>query len=186
MRIIAGTLKGRRLLGPSDLSRRRQPAADLRPTSDRLRETLFNVLGPSIAGARVLDLFAGTGAVGLEAISRGAAHATFVERDAAALDLIRDNVRRCGAQAASTMLAGDAAAPAGAGAAGPYDVVFVDPPYGAIDLSVAIEAVAPLAAPGAICILEHSSRRDSPASAGGWRRTRVLEAGDSALSFYSL
>src|SRR6185436_19949314 len=88
MRVIAGTLKGRRLSSPD--------WPGLRPTSDKLRETLFNVLGPRVAGARVLDGCAGTGAVGIEALSRGAAHVTFVERDRRAAALIESNLQHCG------------------------------------------------------------------------------------------
>ena len=88
MRIIAGELKGRRLKTPD--------WAGLRPTSDRLRETLFNILAPRIAGARVLDGYAGTGAVGIEALSRGAAHVTFVEQDRRAVQLIETNLRALG------------------------------------------------------------------------------------------
>src|ERR1700709_133107 len=88
MRVIAGTLKGRRLKAPG--------WDGLRPTSDKLRETLFNVLAPRIAGARVLDGFAGTGALGIEALSRGAAHVVFIEVDRRAQALIADNLARCG------------------------------------------------------------------------------------------
>src|SRR5436190_24343560 len=88
MRIIAGQLKGRRLVAPS--------GASVRPTSDSLRETLFNVLGPTLDGLRVLDGFAGTGALGIEALSRGAAHATFVERDRRALEALDKNIHALG------------------------------------------------------------------------------------------
>src|SRR5690348_2883385 len=88
MRIIAGSLKGRRLKTPT--------WAGLRPTSDKLRETLFNILAPRVAGARVLDGYAGTGALGIEALSRGAASVTFVERDRRAQGLIEENLARCG------------------------------------------------------------------------------------------
>src|SRR5437879_10899565 len=88
MRIIAGTFKGRRLNAPT--------WPGLRPTSDKLRETIFNILAPRIAGARVLDGFAGTGALGIEALSRGAASVTFVERDRRAQELITDNLAHCG------------------------------------------------------------------------------------------
>src|SRR5439155_11153718 len=88
MRIIAGSLKGRRLSAPS--------WEGLRPTSDKLRETLFNILAPRIEGARMLDGYAGTGAIGIEALSRGAAHVTFVERDRRAQALIAENLARCG------------------------------------------------------------------------------------------
>src|SRR5439155_3026364 len=88
MRVIAGSLKGRRLKSPT--------WEDLRPTSDKLRETLFNVIGPRVVGARVLDGYAGTGAIGIEAISRGASHVTFVERDRRAQALIAANLDHCG------------------------------------------------------------------------------------------
>src|SRR6059036_2313719 len=88
MRVIAGSLKGRRLKAPT--------WEGLRPTSDKLRETLFNILAPRIAGARVLDGYAGTGAVGIEALSRGAAHVTFLEQDRRAQALIAENLAHCG------------------------------------------------------------------------------------------
>ena len=92
MRIIAGELKGRRLKTPK--------WDGLRPTSDKLRETLFNVLAPRVAGARVLDFYAGTGAIGIEALSRGAAQVTFVDNDARAMKLIEQNLRHCGVRTA--------------------------------------------------------------------------------------
>jgi 16S rRNA (guanine966-N2)-methyltransferase len=178
MRIIAGTLKGRQLKGPQ--------GPGLRPTSDSLRETLFNVLGPSIAGARVLDGFAGTGAVGLEALSRGAVSVTFVEREAAALAVLNENIVRCGVADACTVVRADVATLGGSRAArGAFDFVFLDPPYERTDLASLLEVAASTAAPDARSVVEHSSRTISPEAAGGWRRTRVLTAGDSALSFYS-
>src|SRR5438046_3862269 len=101
MCVIAGSFKGRRLATPS--------WAGLRPTSDKLRETLFNVLAPRIAGARVLDGFAGTGALGIEALSRGAAHVTFIEADRRAAALIEANLARCGVQDGYTIQRGDVA-----------------------------------------------------------------------------
>src|SRR5918996_2883423 len=95
MRVIAGRLKGRRLKAPA--------WEGLRPTSDKLRETLFNILAPRIDGARVLDGFAGTGAVGIEALSRGAAHVTFIEADRRAVALIEDNLAACGGGADYTI-----------------------------------------------------------------------------------
>ena len=122
MRIIAGELKGRTLEAPR--------WEGLRPTSDRLRETLFNVLAPRTRGARVLDAYAGTGAVGIEALSRGAAHVTFVEQDPRALALIETNLRRCGVTDRHAIIrSGFASAFAGAGRA-LFDIVFLDPPYG--------------------------------------------------------
>src|SRR5690242_16740284 len=99
MRIIAGRYKGRRLKAPT--------WDGLRPTSDKLRETLFNVLAPRIGGARVLDGYAGTGALGIEALSRGAAHVTFIENNRRALALIADNLRSCGVEADYTIQGGD-------------------------------------------------------------------------------
>ncbi|HMR62222.1 RsmD family RNA methyltransferase, partial [Amaricoccus sp.] len=131
MRIIAGRHRGRPLaaLGGGD------PAAQLRPTSDRVRESLFNLLahGPygtpsPPEGRRVLDLFAGTGALGLEALSRGAAQATFVENGAKALGLLRENIARLGAGEATRLLATDATR-LGSCPEAPFDLVFLDPPY---------------------------------------------------------
>jgi 16S rRNA (guanine966-N2)-methyltransferase len=177
MRIIAGSLKGRRLDAPT--------WPGLRPTSDKLRETLFNVLQGRLPGARVLDAFAGTGAVGIEALSRGAAHVTFVERDARARALIAANLARCGLRAAGdgyTIERGSAEVvlsrlePV-------YDVVFLDPPYDEPDLAAAVTLGAGLLAQGGICVLEHASRRAAP-EAGGAPPGRRLVAGDSALAFY--
>ncbi|MEQ8897567.1 MAG: 16S rRNA (guanine(966)-N(2))-methyltransferase RsmD [Roseovarius sp.] len=128
MRIIGGAFRGRRLasVGKGDA------AAHLRPTSDRVRESLFNVLvnahADRLEDARVLDLFAGTGALGLEALSRGAAHATFVESGRTAQKLLRENIRLCGAEDQTRILPRDARKPGSAPA--PCTLVFLDPPYG--------------------------------------------------------
>jgi 16S rRNA (guanine966-N2)-methyltransferase len=123
LRVIAGTHRGRRLEAP--------PGRDTRPTADRVREALFSILG-SVEGMRVLDLFAGSGALGIEALSRGAASATFVERDRRAADVIRANLEGLGGQAEVVVrdaLAWLKAAPAGPG----YDLVLLDPPYDSAD-----------------------------------------------------
>lgn len=128
MRIIGGAFRGRRLasVGKGDA------AAHLRPTSDRVRESLFNVLANAHADrlddARVLDLFAGTGALGLEALSRGAAHVTFVENGRTAQKLLRENIRLCGAEDLTQILPRDARKPGPAPP--PCTLVFLDPPYG--------------------------------------------------------
>jgi 16S rRNA (guanine966-N2)-methyltransferase len=175
VRIIAGTLKGRRLTAPRGL--------DVRPTSDSLRETLFNVLGPSVDGARVLDAFAGTGALGLEALSRGASHVTFVERASRALTALEENVARCGVAEACAIIRGDflrvRSVPA------PFDLALIDPPYDIGDLAAVLEVVAPWIAPDGRVVLEHSRRRSSPGETAALVRGRVLTAGDSALSFYT-
>jgi 16S rRNA (guanine966-N2)-methyltransferase len=174
MRIIAGTLKGRRLQGPA--------TDDVRPTSDRLRETLFNVLGPGVQGARVLDAFAGTAAVGLEAVSRGAGHVTLYERDPKALKVAAANIAHCGATAACQLIRGDFLRSTGAANC---DLVFLDPPYDDDDLSAALRVAATHLAPGGLVVLEHRRAREAPVEEAGLVRTRVLASGDSALSFYS-
>lgn len=177
MRIIAGSLKGRRLDAPN--------WEGLRPTSDRLRETLFNVLAPRIRDARLLDGFAGTGAVGIEALSRGAAHVTFVERDPRAAALIEANLRRCGVTDRYAIIRarfGGTERPSGSES---FDVIFLDPPYGATELLSAIDAAESLVQAHTLLIVEHARRDASPESRGGLVRTRLLASGDSALSFYS-
>ena len=176
MRIIAGELKGRRLEAAS--------WEGLRPTSDKLRETLFNVLAARTAGASVLDGYAGTGAVGIEALSRGAGSVTFVDEDPRAVRLIDANLRRCGvADRYAIIRARFADVPARL-AGRTFDVVFVDPPYGPEHLTGALEAAAPLVAPGGLLVLEHAKRDPAPAQAGALTRTRDLVSGDSALAFY--
>jgi 16S rRNA (guanine966-N2)-methyltransferase len=126
MRIVGGRFRGHALKGPSSDA--------VRPTSDRLRETIFNILahgyGDAVAGARVLDLFAGTGAMGLEALSRGAAFALFVDNGAAARGLIRENVEALGLGGQSRLFRRDATRMGPAGPNEPFSLVFCDPPYG--------------------------------------------------------
>jgi 16S rRNA (guanine966-N2)-methyltransferase len=174
MRIIAGSFKGRRLDAPD--------WPGLRPTSDRLRETLFNILAPRIRGARVLDGYAGTGAVGLEALSRGAAHVTFIEQDRRAQQLIETNLRKCGVSDRYAIIR--AVFAAAAKSAGEFDLVFLDPPYGGAELTAALEAAAPLVGPEALLILEHASRDAAPETLGTLERTREVVHGDSTLAFY--
>jgi 16S rRNA (guanine966-N2)-methyltransferase len=177
MRIIAGEFKGRRL---------RAPRWDgLRPTSDKLRETLFNVVAPHIAGARVLDVFAGTGAVGLESISRGAARAVFVESDRRAAALIRENVELCGASDRCAIIRGAAEHVLHAPVDGdPFDLVMLDPPYAYEPVHVVVRAAAGHLAPGGWLILEHAIRRP-PAAIDGVTAARTVRSGDSALTFFT-
>ncbi len=176
MRIIAGSLKGRRLDVPK--------WDGLRPTSGKLRETLFNVVAPRIAGAIVLDGYAGSGSVGIEALSRGAAHVTFVERDRRAVALIEANLEHCGVTDRYAIIrarfAGNERPPGG----GRFDLVFLDPPYGATELAAALEAAGPLIASGALLILEHAKRDAAPVTSGPLVRTREIVSGDSALALY--
>jgi 16S rRNA (guanine966-N2)-methyltransferase len=180
MRNIGGALKGRRLLTPS--------WDGLRPTSDKLRETLFNVLAPRLAGARVLDGFAGTGALGIEALSRGAAHVVFIERDRRAQALISDNLARCGVIEGYTMVR--ASVSRGLSQArgrpdfSPFDIVLLDPPYDEPAAGV-LQGMEEVVAPGGIVVLEHARRRAAPERAGRLARVRELPSGDSGLAFYA-
>jgi 16S rRNA (guanine966-N2)-methyltransferase len=179
MRVIAGSLKGRRLKTPT--------WDGLRPTSDKLRETLFNILAARIDGARVLDGYAGTGAVGIEALSRGAAHVTFVERDRRAQALIAANLAHCGVEngyviiraSVTRALDGSPGVPLE-----PFDVIWLDPPY-AERPDEAIAAAAERLVSGGVLVLEHARRQPAPESAGRLVRSRDVISGDSALAFYS-
>ena len=171
MRIIAGELKGRRLKTPT--------WDGLRPTSDKLRETLFNVVAARVPGARVLDHYAGTGAIGIEALSRGAAHVTFVDRDPRARHLIEENLRHCGVEDRYVIIRTPQSLPAAS-----MDLAVLDPPYDEPDLTVAIAAAELLIAPGGMLVLEHARRRPAPEQAGRLRLSRDLVSGDSALAFY--
>lgn len=176
VRVIAGTYKGRRLKAPS--------WDGLRPTSDKLRETLFNILGPRTAGARVLDGYAGTGAIGIEAASRGAAHVTFVERDRRAQALIEENLAHCGVPADGYVIIRASVSRAlGDLHAAPFDIMIFDPPYDD-ELDTVIAAAGQHLAPGGVVVLEHARRRATAERAGALQRTRELISGDSALTFY--
>lgn len=185
MRIIAGTLRSRTLEAPAGLA--------TRPTSDRLRETLFNVLAPRIAGAVFLDLYAGSGAVGIEALSRGAAQVVFVERAPAALKVMRANLARLGLTAGFHIQPGSVGAylrRARTGHTPAFDLVFLDPPYDAADEYAATlgllggAATGHLAA-GALVIAEHRRKERLAERYGNLLRTRLLEQGDASLSFYA-
>ena len=184
MRIIAGDLRSRTLQAPTGQA--------TRPTSDRLRETLFNVLASRIEGAGFLDLYAGSGAVGIEALSRGAARVVFVERAAPALKVLRRNLDRLGlasrvrvqSESAVAVLRGPRTGSAG------FDLVFLDPPYDAHTEYATVLALlggeaAGLLAPGAVVIAEHRRKGQLEECYGMLRRTRLLKQGDAALSFYA-
>lgn len=185
MRVIAGEYRSRVLHAPHGM--------DTRPTSDRLRETLFNVLAPRMAGAVFLDLYAGSGAVGIEALSRGAREAIFVEQAEPALRAIRANLAALkirGGYAMEARAVGTALrrlAEAGRKA----DLVFLDPPYQAaneyeVSLGLLGGECADLLNAGAVVMAEHEKRRDLEERYGGLVRTRVLRQGDAALSFYRM
>jgi 16S rRNA (guanine966-N2)-methyltransferase len=170
LRIIAGMWRGRRLHFPD--------VEDIRPTPDRVRETLFNWLGSRVRDARCLDLFAGSGALGLEALSRGAAHAVFVEHNAIAARALEAILAEWQAPSARVVRA-DALAFL-AGPAEPFDIVFVDPPFAA---ALQASAAARLQernwlAPGALIYVESAAREPLPALPSGWQGVKAKRAGE--------
>ena len=183
MRVIAGEYRSRVLHAP--------PGFETRPTSDRLRETLFNVLAPRIEGAVVLDLYAGSGAVGIEALSRGAREAIFVEQAEIALRAIRGNLAALGIRGNYALEPrGVASALRRLAETGRRaDLVFLDPPYAkeseyALALNLLGGECSRLLTPGALVIAEHEKRRELDQRYGSLIRYRVLKQGDAALSFY--
>jgi 16S rRNA (guanine(966)-N(2))-methyltransferase RsmD len=172
MRIIAGEFRSRRL--------KSLPGAATRPTPDRLRETLFDILQTRIQGATFADAYAGTGAVGLEALSRGARHAWFLERGRPALEVIRENIAALGLEGRTTVLSGPVLQTLSRQAA---EIVFLDPPYDQErEYGSALELLS--AMPSALVIAQHSIRFELPETAGALTRTRIVRQGDNAFSFY--
>ena len=181
MRVIAGTYKGRKLKSP--------PSMQVRPTSDRLRETLFNVIAPRISDARFLDLCAGSGAVGIEALSRGAVWATFVDRSRKMCGLVEANLDLCRVPEDQTEVVNITAEEflkRSARCDGLWDIIFFDPPYAHnyIDILKLIADRELLDRDG-LLICEHHHKKELPDRLEGLTRTRVLKQGDSALTFYS-
>src|SRR5438270_3752433 len=183
MRIIAGKFRGRKLKSP--------PSLQTRPTSDRLRETLFNILAPRIEGVRFLDLCAGSGAVGIEALSRGAAHVTFVDRSRKMCALIAANLAAFSVEEAETEVVTDEATEFlrryTKKEAKLFDIIFFDPPYasdyGAVLNYVGDHATRFLAERG-VMIVEHDKKKELRKEFGQLQRYRVVKQGDSALSFH--
>ena len=180
MRITGGGLRSRALKAPKGTA--------TRPTSDRVREALFNIVADECEGAHVLDLYAGTGAIGLEALSRGAVRAVFVERGKDALAALAHNVRALGVDARARIVAApvDRAARALQLEGARFDLVFADPPYADVKSGAAVGAVGEhvaLLAPGATLVFEHA-QRDGPPALPGLDLVRSRNYGDTALSFY--
>ncbi|HEX3748840.1 MAG TPA: 16S rRNA (guanine(966)-N(2))-methyltransferase RsmD [Bryobacteraceae bacterium] len=173
MRVIAGEFRSRLLKSiPGDITR---------PTPDRLRETLFDILGPRMEGAAFVDAYAGTGAVGIEALSRGARHATFLEKNRFAIDAIRENLAALQAERRATVVKGPVLQ---ALAQYPADIVFLDPPYQQErEYPAALELLSQ--APPALIVVQHSIRFAPADSYGSLRCTRILKQGDNALSFFA-
>jgi 16S rRNA (guanine966-N2)-methyltransferase len=180
MRVIAGSHRGRRLSGPRGTS--------LRPTSDKVREALFSILGTRVTGGRFLDLYAGTGAVGIEALSRGAETVTFVESSLSTVGLLRKNLNTC------RLIERAQVWNERTGAFlnrrdwwnGPYHVVFADPPYAAAE---EIDVLSGLGQPGllthdAVIVIEQASKTELPDTMGGAPLKRRYEYGDTVLNLY--
>jgi 16S rRNA (guanine(966)-N(2))-methyltransferase RsmD len=174
MRVIAGEFRSRKLIS--------LPGSETRPTSDRLRETLFNILRADVEGAVFVDAYAGTGAVGIEALSRGARHAVFIEKDRHAVEVIRQNLASLGLEPRSRVIQGPASVYLGGIDA---DIVFLDPPYPKErEYRAALEALE--GKPPAWAVVQHSVRFSPAAEYGPLRLTRTLRQGDNALSFFSV
>ncbi|MBN1567055.1 MAG: 16S rRNA (guanine(966)-N(2))-methyltransferase RsmD [Acidobacteria bacterium] len=180
MRVIAGKYRGRRLKGPDGM--------DVRPTGDRLKETLFNILGPGIADAVMLDVFGGAGAIGIEALSRGANEAVFIENSDAGCRLIRHNLELCGIKAGYRIIQQDVFSALRLLARQEFkaNIIFFDPPYDwkpYRDLLEITFSRGLLAQPSRV-VIEHQRRAILPETGKGYSRARLLRQGDHCLSFY--
>jgi len=183
VRVIAGKFRSRRLKGPGTLR--------IRPTSDRLRETLFNILGPAVEDSLFIDLYAGTGAIGIEAVSRGAREVILVEANARAARLIRENLAALGIRAGAELIEADALA--GIEKIGKRhliaDFIFLDPPYEETEEHFRVLEfldTSHLIAPHGVVIVEHRSGMELPERLKRLECTREVEQGDATLSFYRL
>ena len=182
MRVIAGSHRGRHLSGPEGTA--------LRPTTDKVRQALFSILGAQVSGGRFLDLYAGTGAVGIEALSRGAIAVTFVESDPKTVQLLQKNLRTCQLLDRAQVRLGETATFLDQKDwwGGPYDILFADPPYAALD---ELEIVTHVWRPGllsdcATVIIEKDSRTELPTLIDHASLVRRYVYGDTALYLYGL
>ncbi len=184
MRIVAGTAKGRALAGPKPTSKH------IRPTADRVRETLFNVLGQWLEGQSVLDLYAGTGALGLESLSRGAKKAVLVDSDREALALCRTNTDTLGFGERVEILAQPVErALETLGRRGDrFSLIFADPPYAARVVETVLEGVARsgVLEPGGSVVIEHDKREPAPESHAGFERVDQRRFGDTLVSLFRI
>ena len=182
MRVISGLYKGRKLRGPHGF--------DLRPTGDRLKETLFNILGPGLPGSVFVDAFSGTGSIGIEALSRGARDVVFIESGKESTLLIRRNLELCGITAGFRLLSQDVfSALRSLGRMGfSADTVYLDPPYHWQPYQDLIETVVAVSIVGlsSRVILEHHRKSSVPEAGIGYRLTRRIRQGDNCLSFFAI
>lgn len=176
MRVIAGEARGMRLSVPK--------GSNVRPSLDRVRESLFNILGSRVPGARFLDLYAGSGANGIEALSRGAAHAVFIDKD---IRFVSENLRKTHLAMRATCMRANL--PGGVGRLDeqpPFDIIFADPPFklGGFGHLLTLIGEGRVLRPGGIIVLEHSSRTPLEDTLGPFRKERERSYGESQLSFY--
>jgi 16S rRNA (guanine966-N2)-methyltransferase len=180
VRVIAGVYRGRKL--------RTAHGWLIRPTSDRLRETLFNIIAPRIQGARFLDICAGSGAVGIEALSRGAGHVTFIDRSQRACAVIRGNLDVLGIKQAATIINRDAVAAIDrlAAQSKKFDIAFFDPPYESelYRQVMGLLATADVLADDPVVVVEHRAKMPPDVEYGELRLYREVKQGESALAFY--
>ena len=174
MRVVGGACAGTRLVAPA--------GRDTRPVADRVKETLFGILGDRCVGARVLDLYAGSGALGIEALSRGAARAVFVERHRGAAAVIRQNLDRIGMAAKATVVTGDVDRFLEQLPSEAFDLAFVDPPYAERAILPRLERLVPWLAPEAIVVVKHFWRTEIAAPAA-LELFRTRRFGETQLSF---
>jgi len=177
MRVIAGEAKGRRLKGPR--------GTDTRPTSDKVKEALFSIVATRIDGARLLDLFGGTGGIGIEALSRGAARVDFVESDRATADVLSENVAACGFQNRAEVHRMDAFRFLKQ-TLEPYNLIFVDPPYRDSRFKKLLPALGrgDMISPGGLVIVEHFRKIPLPTRIGALQFVRTYRYGDTLLTVY--
>ena len=179
MRIIGGVSRGRRLVTPKSHS--------VRPTSDRVKESLFNILGSEVEGKVVLDLFAGTGNLGIEALSRGAERVIFVEKGRKALQLIQRNIAQIGLEGRVEIIPRDANRAIGIlkGKGEIFDLILMDPPYekGLIKRTLIKLISHPIYHTGSILVIEHDRREPMPDTLEGWNLVRERRLGDTVISF---
>ena len=176
LRISGGTARGLPLVEPR--------GHRLRPTSGLVREALFNILGDRVEDARVLDLYAGTGALGIEALSRGATSAVFVDGEAAACEAILQSLSRAGFSSQGKVVRGRLPAALGH-IEGEFDLIFMDPPYNLEHTEETLAGAAAKPAPGGVVVYEHGSKYNPPERPAGLHAYERREYGDSALSFYA-
>ncbi len=179
MRIIGGTSRGRRLSGPGALK--------IRPTADNVREALFNILADRVTDARVLDLFAGTGGVGIEALSRGAEHVTFVESSAAVARLLQANLKSSGFEEQAELRLMPVSRFLKHAGVAPYDIIFLDPPYGTRDTEKVLPSLGAdvMIRPNGVVIVEHFHKSPLVDQFGDLVLMKTYRYGDSCLSVYA-